>query len=205
MKALFAVAIGLALASSASAQDWVESGDAGDLPGTAQVPAGSGALLSISGSIASNADADMYCISIPTTSTFRASTCGGTTIDTQLWLFNSDGMGISFNDDDPGACGLQSTLTGVFVPGPGQYYLAISTYSNDATNAAGQEIWLDQPFGTERAPDGAGAGDPFVTGWNGGGLSSGQYRIALQGTEYCGGATPTIESTWGQIKATYKQ
>jgi len=204
MKALFAVAIGLALASSASAQLWVESGDAGDLPGTAQVPSGSGALLEISGTISSNADADMYCITIPNPATFRATSCGGTTIDTQMWLFDPDGKGVSFDDDDPGGCGLQSTLTGVFVPGGGQYYLAISTYSNDALNAAGQEIWNDQPFGVERTPDGAGAGDPFVVSWNGGGFSSGAYRISLVGVEYCGGPVPTIDSTWGKIKNTYK-
>lgn len=204
MKALFAVAIGLALASSASAQNWVESGDAGDLPGTAQVPAGSGALLSIAGTIASNADADMYCITVPTPGGFLATTCGSATIDTQLWIFDSNGGGVAFDDDDPAGCGLQSTLSGVFLPGGGQYYLAISTYSNDALNAGGQEIWSDTPFDVERAPDGAGAGDPTVASWNGGGFSSGAYRIVLTGVEYCGGPVPTIDSTWGKIKNTYK-
>ena len=127
MKALFAVAIGLALASSASAQNWVESGDAGDLPGTAQVPAGSGALLSIA-----------------------------------LVLYDGHGR------------------------------------------EGGQEIWSDTPFDVERAPDGAGAGDPTVASWNGGGFSSGAYRIVLTGVEYCGGPVPTIDSTWGKIKSTYK-
>ena len=203
MKALFAVALGLALASTASAQDWVESGDAGDLPGSAQVPAGAGPLLTISGTISSNADADMYCISIPNPGEFRASTCGGTTIDTQLWLFDENGAGVTFNDDDPGGCGLQSTITGVFVPGGGQYYIAISTYSNDAENAAFEEIWLDTPFGTERPPDG-GTADTVIASWNGEGFFSGAYRIDLSGAEYCGGPVPVILSTWGQIKATYK-
>jgi hypothetical protein len=202
MKALFAVAVGLALASTASAQNWVESPDAGDVPGTAQVPAGAGPLLTISGTIAANADADMYCITIPTPGGFGASTCGGATIDTQLWLFNANGAGVSFNDDDPAGCGLQSTLTGGFVPGGGQYYLAISSYSNDALNAGGQEIWLDTPFDTERAPDGA--ADTVVNRWNGGGFSSGAYRIDLQGVVYCGGPTPILDSTWGKIKNTYK-
>ncbi|MEZ4651657.1 MAG: DVUA0089 family protein [Candidatus Eisenbacteria bacterium] len=205
MKKMVVLALGLLCVSNvAMAASWSENGDAGDLPGTAQVPEGSGALDSISGSIASNGDADMYCISVPTSGGFVASTCGGATIDTQLWVFNLDGSGVSFNDDDPSGCGLQSTVTGTFLPGPGQYLIAISSYSNDALNAAGQEIWADSPFAEERAPDGAGAGDPFVVSWNGAGSSSGAYTIFLSGVEFCGNPTPIEEKSWGQIKSIYK-
>ncbi|MCB9462076.1 MAG: DVUA0089 family protein [Candidatus Eisenbacteria bacterium] len=205
MKKMVVLALGLLCVSNvAMAASWTENGDAGDLPGSAQVPQGSGALDSISGTIGANTDADMYCISVPTSGGFVATTCGGATIDTQLWIFAEDGTGISFDDDDPAGCGLQSTLTGTFLPGPGQYLIAISSYSNDALNAGGNEIWADSPFATERTPDGPGAGDPVIASWNGAGSSSGAYTIFLSGAEFCGQPTPTIERSWGQIKSIYK-
>ncbi|MCB9465501.1 MAG: DVUA0089 family protein [Candidatus Eisenbacteria bacterium] len=205
MKKVIAVAIGLLCVSSAAmAATWVEVDDAGDLPGTAQVPEGSGPLDGIQGTIGANNDADMYCITVPDAGMLVATTCGGATIDTQMWIFDENGVGISFDDDDPAGCGLQSTVTGAFLLGPGNYLLAISTYSNDALNAAGDEIWADSPFATERQPDGAGAGDPVIASWNGAGSSSGDYFIALTGVEFCGGVVPTIEKSWGEIKSIYK-
>jgi hypothetical protein len=186
------------------AQVWNEEGDAGDLPATAQVPLGTGPLTAILGTLQSDTDADMYCISVPETGRFLGTTCFVTSFDTQLWLFDQTGLGLSFNDDDPGGCGLQSAVTGVFLPGPGEYLIAITSYSNDALNAAGQEIWADSPFGVERQPDGDGAGDPYIVSWNGGGFSDGAYQIDLTGAEYCGGATPVEPTTWGNIKTLYR-
>jgi hypothetical protein len=126
----------------------------------------------------------MYCIEIVDVANFWASTTNnGTSIDTQLWLFDENGIGVTFDDDDPGGAGLQSTITGVFVEYPGCYYLAISTYDYDAMNPAGLEIWLDTPFNVERAPDGPGAPGP-VASWGASG-SSGEYQIDLRGTTYC--------------------
>ncbi len=194
-----AAAVSLA-ATPALAQVWNEVGDAGDLPATAQVPTGTGALTAINGTIQPN-DADMYCIYISDVDGFSATTCGGTTGDSQLWLFDADGMGITFNDDDPGGCGLQSTITGIYVPGPGQYYLAGSAYTWDAYSAAG-EIWMDTPFGAERAPDGPGAASP-ITHWGDTGYYEGPYTIFLTGTTYCE-FTPVEPSSWGVIKAMYR-
>ncbi|MFZ2875748.1 MAG: DVUA0089 family protein [Phycisphaerales bacterium] len=181
MKKLLVLAM-LASASAAQAQLWVEIPDAPPaLPFTAQMTVGVGALTTITGSGNFPGDTvDAYCIHITSPTAFSASTVGGTTQDTQLWLFRPDGTGVTFNDD---AGPLQSTITGAFVPGPGLYILAVSAYDTDPVAAGGGALWLDGPFGVERAPDGPAAGSP-VAGWTGG-PDLIPYRIALTGAEYC--------------------
>jgi len=161
-------------------------GDAGDLPATAQVTDGAGPLSMITGIIAPDGDADTYCIHIDDPSSFEATTTfNGTAIDTQLWLFDENGLGITFDDDDPYyGDGLQSTIRGGYVQYPGCYYLAISTYDWDAMNANGLEIWADSPYNVERAPDGPGAPGP-VAAWGGTAYSDGPYQIDLRGASYC--------------------
>jgi MYXO-CTERM domain-containing protein len=180
MKRILALAL-MACAGTAQAQVWVEVGDAPEAPAF-QMTVGVGALTAITGGgIAGAADfSDAYCISISDVASFSATTVGGTSQDTQLWLFTMGGMGVTFNDD---SSGLQSTITGAFVSGPGDYILAVSTYDYDA-NSAGGAIWLDTPFGTQRAPDGPGAASP-VSGWSGGAAALTTYRIALTGASYC--------------------
>lgn len=168
-------------ATIASAQTWNEQGDAGEDPGSAQVPMGSGPLNSITGTRES--DADIYRIRIVDPVNFVARTWPGSTGDTQLFLFDDEGTGITHNDDDPGN-GLFSRITGQFVPGVGEYLLALSSYDYDPVNGSMQAIWEDTPFGEERRPDGPGAGDPLLGGWEGSGFSSGSYQIDLQGVEY---------------------
>lgn len=181
MKKILVLAM-LASASAAQAQLWVEIPDApAALPFTAQMTVGVGALTTISGGGDFPGDTvDAYCIYITSPTAFSASTVGGTSQDTQIWLFRPDGTGVTFNDD---AGPLQSTITGAFVTAPGLYILAVSAYDTDPVNAAGAALWLDTPFGTERAPDGPGAGTP-VAGWTGG-PDLAPYRIALTGAEYC--------------------
>lgn len=205
MKALltFGIALGILIAVPAMAQVWNEVDDAGDLPGTVQTPTGSGDLTAIAGAIAAN-DADMYCLRIDVPANFSATTCGGATLDTQLWLFYEDGRGVAFDDDDPGNCGsgLQSTVTGAFVTAPGQYLLAISVYDRDAQDAGSQLIWANSPFSVERQPDGPGAANPIAS-WTGATGNTGTYTIALTGATYC---TPNAvePATWGGIKSLYR-
>lgn len=191
----------------ASAQVWFEVGDAGNLPATAQFPVGAGPFTTIIGALAV-IDEDMYCIKIVNQPIFQAKTWPGTAWDSQLWLFHREldghGNGVTFNDDDAaGGGGLRSRITGRYVPGPGEYYLAISHYDDDALNAAGAQIWLDVPFGLERVPDGPGAPGP-IAGWDGAAFGSGPYQIDLVGCTYCDQATPTEPTTWGKIKSTYR-
>jgi hypothetical protein len=176
--ALALVASGVGLAN---AQVWAEMGEAGELPGTAQTPAGVGALTTITGSLGAS-DTDMYLISIPAPGAgFEAKTSGNsTTIDTQLFLFDPAGMGVVHNDDDPGGS-LQSKITNMFVVAPGNYLLAVSQYNRDPSSAGGL-IWANSPFNVERTPDGPGAGSP-VTSW-GGSTSGGAYQIDLRGVEF---------------------
>jgi len=159
-------------------------GDAGELPNSAQKIQGTGAdpcqtpIRAVRGTMGAN-DADMYVICITNPGMFHATTVGSAGFDTQLWLFNCDGTGITFNDDSPSG-GLQSTITGQFITQPGTYLLAISRWDNDPLDADGSEIWVDIPTNEERQPDGPGLLNP-VAQWSGGTNEAGQYIIRLQG------------------------
>lgn len=183
MKKIVAL-MALAAAAGAANAQWAEIPDAPSLvPG--QITVGVGALPSISGSLghAGLPDdyEDLYCIYIHDPVGFSATTVGGAAFDTQLWLFNMAGMGVSFNDD---SVGLLSTLTGAFVPGPGHYVIGISRYDNDALSPGGA-MWADTPFAVERAPDGPGAPGPLVAWDHGSPANAGPYTIFLTGASYC--------------------
>jgi hypothetical protein len=203
MRLLLVLAMGIALAAApAIADTWTEQGDAGELPGIHQVPVGNDPFTMIYGVFTGDAtNADMFCINIVDHGGFMASTVGLTTNDTQLFLFDMDGFGITFNDDDP-AGGLQSTITGQFVPANGEYLLAVSSgWTFDPLDPAGAEMWLDSPYSTERAPDGPGAAGP-ISGWTGT-ANTGEYGIALTGVGFCE-STPVESATWGTIKSMYR-
>ncbi len=170
----------LASALALPAQTFNEIGDAGDLPLSAQVPAGTITnLTAIAGTLAGD-DVDMYVIDIVDPAAFTASTVGGTTLDTQLFLFFADGRGVTHQDGITGATGPQSTITGQFVPYPGTYLLAVNNYNRDPI-AKGQLIWQNAPFNDERAPDGPRRREP-IDGWNGQSFAaSTTYTIALTG------------------------
>lgn len=176
---------GLVLSSTAAfAQVWNEVGDAPELlPG--QMTVGNGALTNIVGSIAVTTDRDVYCIHITNVAAFRASTVGqpGTLSDTQLFLFDSAGIGVTHDDDDPAGGTLRSVITNMFVTSPGIYYLAISGYNSDPLSPANLLIWNNTPFAAERAPDGPGAPGPLAA-WTGT-SGTGTYDILLAGVAFC--------------------
>jgi hypothetical protein len=177
------VLIGAVFASPVQAQVWTEQGDAGSLPSSAQVPQGQGSLTAILGTIGDPADVDMYCIHID--GNYQASLCENLGLaDSRLFLFQRvNGTGLAFIDD---VCGREARL-GVIQPPSGSYLIAITGYDRDPVSGTpGAAIWLDQPFFTERAPDGPGATGP-VTGWSGTG-NTGAYVIALSGVSFCQGA-----------------
>lgn len=166
----------------AAAQTHTEVGDAGELISTAQDTSGSGSgpLTKIDGTITPS-NADMYCIKI--TGAFSATTVGGATWDTQLFLFDSAGMGIFANDDS--ASTFQSTISGA--PAPGTYFLAISPFDYDPVSAGGL-IFPSSPFSGLYGPTGPGGASPH-TGWTGGGgPASASYSIFLTGVEFCDSA-----------------
>ncbi|MBL8880994.1 MAG: PEP-CTERM sorting domain-containing protein [Phycisphaerales bacterium] len=177
MRKFLATAALAALSGAAFADVWSEVGDAPELlPG--QITVGTGDLDEIDGELFGFAD--LYCIRIVDEAQFSATTVGGASFDTQLWLFDVNGFGVAFNDDSQST--LQSTLTSTFVNTNGIYFLGISAYDYDADSAGGA-IWLDGPFGAERAPDGPGAGGA-LSGWSGTSFADGPYKILLKGASF---------------------
>jgi hypothetical protein len=171
------------------AAQWEELGegrsDAGDLPSTGQTPTGTDPFNALGGNIESSSDADMFLINICDAANFGATTVGnGTFGDTQLFLFDSAGLGITSNDDSQGTA--QSTITSAFIPGTGNYYLAVSRYNLDPVEETGALIWNNTPFGTERQPDGPGAGGA-IAGWTGTFASTGDYQVTFAGTCFATG------------------
>jgi hypothetical protein len=184
-----------ALVASASALTWTEVGDAGDLPATAQVITGTDpldSLTTISGSLlelilndtptGQSFDADMYMINITDPGIFSATTnLAGVTLDTQLFLFDSTGLGV-YAHDETSDTNHQSTLPAGHAFGPqaaGIYYLLITSFDLDPVNAAGLVFPNDPPFDTVYGPTGPGGQLP-ITGYIGEG-TPGLYTIALTG------------------------
>jgi hypothetical protein len=174
------------------ADRWVEQGDAGDLPSSAQIITGSGPMGSISGAI--TGDADMFEVTICDPANFSASTVGTTTWDTQLWIFLRDGHGVVMNDDTTAGGVLQSRISPGWITAAGTYYLAITQWDKDALDDGGNQLWLDTVGGVytvEHAPDDLGAANAIAF-WSSGGAGSGTYIINLTGA--CFGAASTCGS-----------
>ncbi|MEN3000794.1 MAG: DVUA0089 family protein [Armatimonadota bacterium] len=176
-----------ALLLSAPAQTWTEQGDAGDLPETAQ-STGTGSISRIVGTHGPD-DVDMYAIYIANPSAFSATTVGGASFDTQLWLFDANGKGVVFNDDWSGSNRSRIDNTSSCIPGPGLYYLAISAYNRDALGCDGGLIWTDAPYTTIRCPNGPEA-TSRVARWSGSTLAGGSYTIFLTGAEGASAGNP---------------
>jgi len=140
---------------------WAEPADA-PLSPPGQNTVGTGSLDYIYGTIADTLDADAYCIDIVNPAAFSATVYGLPESDTQLFLLDASGFGVAFDDDDPAGGTPHSRITGTFVPGPGNYTLAISSFDRDILGAGAAPIWVDTLFSEERAPDGAGG--PY-SGW----------------------------------------
>lgn len=180
MKRFIAICGILIMALSGSAFGaWTEIGDAGDLPGTAQVVSGSGPLDTIVGTII-GLDVDMYQINISDPAGFSAYATGSTGFDTQLFLFDEFGLGV-YGDDDSGG-GLNAFLPAGDPYSPtttGIYYLAISEWNSDPSSSTG-EIFSGYPAAT---PTGPGIGNP-VSSWSFGINYGGAYTIELTGAQY---------------------
>lgn len=157
---------------------WIEHNDAGELLSQAQVTIGAGSLDQIIGSLTTG-DTDLYQIQICDPGAFSATTIGGTYLDTQLYLFDSTGHGVVFNDEEDGPSS-QSLITSTFVPpAVGTYYLAVTAAGRAPVNRTGGALWLAEPAVAERAPDGPGA-THALSSWTGQPLG-GDYRITLTG------------------------
>ncbi len=182
--------------------------DAGDMISTAAATPGEGALNAIYASLDAN-DTDIFAINICDPANFSATTnplVEGGTADTQLFLFDSAGIGITHDDDipdgQPGDDTGLSRLGSDFVSAlaPGVYYLAVTSYNRDPVDAGGALIWTNTPFNTERAPGGPGAANPLA-GWTGTTAATGRYTINLTGTcfgEGGGSSCPSCAADYDQ-------
>lgn len=159
--------------------------DAGETLSTAAVvdsaPFGT-PLDTISGTILNPfGGADLYQIFLPGAS-FSADTnaSGGlfSLKDSQLFLFDADGVGVFWNDDS--GTGLHSEFT-LAAPAAGIYYLGISGYNYDPLSSGGLIF-----SGSGGGPTGPGGTDP-LTGWAltaGDTADTGRYEITLAGATF---------------------
>jgi subtilisin-like proprotein convertase family protein len=165
---------------------YVESGESGALPVSAQAAAGSGPLARIAGWLAPG-DADMYAVRVCDPANFSVTSVGGTDLDTQLYLFDAGGRGVACNDDEGAGPSSQSTIGADNLSGGGTYYIAVTAYERLPVDAQGWLIW-DRAVSdlAERTPDGPGAGNP-VQGWTDGAAGAGgAYRLMLTGACFVG-------------------
>jgi len=195
-------------ADRASAQAWVESGDAGDGGiAEAQLTHGAGPLLEIVGDLADSVDVDLYCIRVTDEAAFSASTVGGASFDTALFLFDIAGNPVAFNDDD---VDLQSTIDSTLVTRTGLYFLAVCSFGATALDESGTEMFSSGPGQIPPAPC-PGPSRPDCNTFRGrlagflGGSEAGAYSVALNGAGFLAtregqclrvpsGAYPTVQS-----------
>jgi len=188
-------------ATTVCAAAWYESGDAGDSIATANITSGSGNMHQIIGNITMVPDnVDMYCVSIPFLAGFSANISCSVTTERDLWLFDSNGYGISLNDSCNGG---MVFITGAFGSADGQYYLAVSCTEDEALSSSGT-IW-DPPFASgQRAPDGPGASDPLI-GWSTFNyMAVDPYLITIEGGEFCNEAVPAETPAWDALKSMFR-
>ena len=187
--------LALALAPGAFAAS--EVGDAGELRATAN-DMGAGPVTQIEGTFTDGADADVYRLCLTDGDSFSASTLGATVLDTQLFLFNSQGYGIYANDDSAGSRGSLLPARHRFSPrAGGEYFLGISAFNRDPQSSLG-EIFnnnINRTIYPDSIVDanGFGAGAP-LSGWAGRASGpAGSYRITLTGTRGCDSTPPAVD------------
>jgi hypothetical protein len=184
------------LGLTASAEAWIENGDAGDgVSGNFQVIDNSqGATLTqIIGSTDDQANdfVDTYLLTINNPGIFAADTLSGSNFDTMLYLFDVAGLGLLANDDVSGVSTRSRLVatsndgTGISV-GVGTYILAVTGFQMDAVDLLNQALF-DIPIGDVTqisGPDGAG-GANALGGWEDntvlGDAATGDYLVTLTG------------------------
>jgi hypothetical protein len=181
--------------SPLNAASWIEFGDAGQLPTSAQVITGFGVLDNIYGSFVSGrADVDMYKLQVPDVpgtpvfSVLITVPIINDAPDPELFLFDADGYGIvaSWN---PGTHSTSLTNgSGFILTDPGTYFLAV----------AGAVI---VPYGIE---DQYNSEQPIFPAWNNCGYcvigptgAGGDFPVVSWGGSYSGYSSPYTISITG--------
>lgn len=166
----------------AEAVTFTELGDAGQNLITANVvqgAVGAGGTDVISGRISGIVnDADLFSLTLSAGTTFSATVTGIDLDDSQLFLFNAAGFGLTANDD--------ISATNVFsaisftIATSGTYYLGISGYNYDPQDST-DYIFPDTQFGQVAPVAGAGRLSDWVARTPGP-VSFGDYTISLTTT-----------------------
>jgi hypothetical protein len=178
--------------------EWIEQGDAGSLPDTAQPVTATGSVTILRGALQGSpaiagqpADfEDMYRVIIAVPTAFHVRTDpgsgGGADFNTQLWVFAVNGLGILGNDDafDPGVGSnlfqFATDGSGAGILQPGEYLIAISGLLNRPT-AGGLHIFNFATTTEISGPDGPGGEFP-IDGWDTDpNCHFGDYVLSLQG------------------------
>jgi PEP-CTERM motif len=156
-------------------------GDAGKMPGNANITTGLGAIDEICGALSnSTSGGDMYEIEI-TGTTFSAETSPGATNglnDPALYLFDSSGDGLDANNDvSPSSTQAGFSLAGLT---PGLYYLEIVPNNQEPENHNGKLIFGDIT-GTNTSVFTPVVGNTKLDSWTdaGTGVTGADYVITL--------------------------
>lgn len=161
LAALFVLAAWPAVPASAGV--WIEVGDAGQLPGAEQVTIGSGPLTAIVGTLPTDPnlppvdlpDIDLFRILITDPAAFSATTVNSGTafLDTQLYLFRADGVGVAANGNTlfdilNSVFEFRSTIPAGSLAGEpaGEYLLGIALFESRPTSATGGFLFPDLFF-----------------------------------------------------------
>jgi len=212
--ALFALG---AAATGAHAQTWVQTDTPGNLPATAQVTQGVGALQEITGvfafktggterTIANVSNPSLFEILIDGSAPFSATTLEepSNLFDPQLFLFNAAGGGVYANDDASSET-TNALIAPTTSPAPGLYYLGIATYGVVPRSGAGaaSDIFPNTVDDTSGNVGFTGLNGPKpgatgpLTNWflSGSDVDTGYYGIALTGASYAAPAAVPEAST----------
>ncbi len=212
--ALFALG---AAATSAHAQTWAKTGSPGNLPATAQVTQGAGALQEIIGvftytttgserNVANVSNPDLFEILIDGSSPFSATTFGqpSNIYNPQLFLFDATGAGV-YSNDDASVDTTSALIAPTTAPTPGLYYLGIATAGvvPRSGTGAGFDIFPNTVDDTSGNVGFTGLNGPKpgatgpLTNWflSGSDVDTGYYGIALTGASYAAPAAVPEAST----------
>ena len=174
-------------AQSALAQ-FTEIGDAPEtIAGAQPVGTSPGAITSLTGTLSSGTDADLFTIFIVNPAAFSATTVNAVTgADTQLFLFRLDGTPIYMNDNAPGGLSLGSQLPAGNSLRPttqGYYILGISVAGYNPVNILNQPLFADDPTTTAVRGQNVNNGNRPLDHWASDFVDTGGgYRIDFTGT-----------------------
>ena len=154
-----------------------EDSDAGQLLETAQGvnPEPAAVPNQIQGELSTNNDVDLYQVFLPAGSTIAPSTLGGSAVDTRLFLFDAQGLGVNAVEDSEGT--FQSVLPEFTVTESGVVYVGVASYANAPLSAEGEIFAFDSDAFVFTGL-GVGAAAP-LSGWDGQGRDSGAYTLSL--------------------------